>query len=439
MSTILIKNADIVTLDKEGTIHGGVDLLIDEGRIAAIGNISATVEDTIDVSGRVVMPGFFNAHCHSPMTFERGWAEDLPFPRWLNEKIWVAESALTPDDVYWGAMLAACEMIKSGTVGFNDHYFYMHRVAQVVAQSGLKANLTNCVFGIGADKEVGQGLDGALEFCEEFHDLIPGRLRTSLGPHSPYICPPEFLATIAEHARRLKQPIHIHLSESAEQVENSRQNHGKSPVQLLNDLGVLDGRVVAAHCLALDDADLKILAEKKVFVARTPITYMKLAMPMNRIAALHEAGIAVALGTDGPGSNNDMDMFAVLRQTALLEKYLGEDPEQMAGDLPLRMATQIGAWAMGFEQSGVIEVGAAGDVIIVDFKQAHLYPRHSLSANLVHAAKGGDVTHTIVDGKVLMRERNLTTLNEADILKNAEAAAFRMVGQDMQQVRQYQG
>ena len=438
MATILIKNADIVTLDAEGTIHGGADLLIDEGRIAAIGSFDADVEEVIDASGRVVMPGFFNAHCHSPMTFERGWAEDLPFPRWLNEKIWVAESALTPDDVYWGAMLAACEMIKGGTVGFNDHYFHMHRVAEVVAASGLRANLTNCVFGIGADAEVGGGLQEALEFCEKFHDIIPGRLRTSLGPHSPYICPPEFLATIAEYAQKMKQAIHIHLSESTEQVENSRQKHGKTPVQLLNDLGVLEGHVVAAHCLALDETDLQILSEKNVFVARTPITYMKLAMPMNRIAALHDAGVSVALGSDGPGSNNDMDMFAALRQTALLEKYLGEDPEQMAGDLPLRMATRVGALAMGFENSGVIEVGAAGDAIIVDFQQAHLYPRHSLTANLVHATKGGDVTHTIVDGQVLMRERQLVTLDEAEILKEAERHAFRMVGQDMQQVRKYE-
>ena len=438
MATILIKNADIVTLDAEGTIHRNTDLLIAEGRIAAIGSMTAEVEEVIDASGRVVMPGFFNAHCHSPMTFERGWAEDLPFPRWLNEKIWVAESALTPDDVYWGAMLAACEMIRSGTVGFNDHYFHMHRVAEAVAESGLKANLTSCVFGIGAEKEIGVGLEGALEFCAEFHDLLPGRLRTSLGPHSPYICPPEFLEAIAEHAQEMGMAIHIHLSESAEQVETSRQKHGKSPVQQLNDLGVLEGHVVAAHCLALDEDDLQILAEKNVYVARTPITYMKLAMPMNRIAALHAAGVAVALGTDGPGSNNDMDMFATLRQATLLEKYLGEDPEQLAGDLPLRMATQVGAHAMGFEHSGVIEVGAAADVIVVDFRQAHLFPRHDLIANLVHAAKGGDVTHTIVDGRVLMRERNIVSLDEAEVLKNAEEHAFRMVGDDMQQVRKYE-
>ncbi|HLA44270.1 MAG TPA: amidohydrolase, partial [Aggregatilineales bacterium] len=413
MSTILIKNADIVTLDQDGMIHHDTDLLISEGRIAAISkNIDAQVEEVIDGSGRVVMPGLFNAHCHSPMTFERGWAEALPFPRWLNEKIWVAESALTSDDVYWGAMLAACEMIRSGTVAFNDHYFFMNRVAEVVAQSGLKANLTKCVFGIGAEKEIGGDLNAALEFIQMHKDLMPKRLKVSLGPHSPYVCPPEFLEQVVRLAREHKLPIHLHVSESKEQIENSKKNYGKTPVQQLHDLGALDGHVVAAHCLQLDEGYIEILAKKKVHVVRTPITYMKLAMPVNRIDSLQKAGITVALGTDGPGSNNDMDMFATIRQVALMEKYLCEDPEQLAGDLPLRMATQYGAQTMGFTDSGTIEVSAAADVIILDFRKPHLFPRHDLIANLVHSAKGSDVTHTIVGGKVLMRERRIITLDE---------------------------
>lgn len=441
MSTILIKNADIVTLDKENTIHYETDLLIDKGRIAAIGNIESQCDEIIEARGRVVLPGFFNAHCHSPMTFERGWAEDLPFPRWLNEKIWVAESALTAEDVYWGAMLAACEMIRTGTVAFNDHYFYMQRVAEVVKQSGLKANLTNCVFGIGREKEIGGDLEDALEFASQHHNTLDGRLRTSLGPHSPYICPPEFLAQVAEHAKRTGQAIHIHLSESQEQVENSRGRYGKSPVQELHDLGVFEGHTVAAHCLAVSDEDMAILAEKNVYVVRTPITYMKLAMPIRRrVAELQKASVKVALGTDGAGSNHDMDMFAVIRQTALLEKYSAEDPEQMAGDLALRMATQVGAQAMGFADSGVIEVSAAADVIIVDFNLPHLRPRHSIIANLVHGAKGADVTHTIVNGQLLMRERQILTLDEKEILLQAEKHAFRMVGQEnMRLVRRYEG
>lgn len=440
MSTLLIKNADLVTLDEQGAIHYQTDLWIQDGKIAHLGQLDQHADEVIQAAGRVVMPAFFNAHCHSPMTFERGWAEDLPFPRWLNEKIWVAESALTPEDVFWGAMLAACEMIRSGTAAFNDHYFFMEQVAEVVKISGLRANLTNCVFGIGADKEIGDGLEGALEFSSTYHNTLNGRLRTSLGPHSPYICPPEFLKIIVEHAQRMGQAIHIHLAESWEQVENSQARYGKTPVQELRDLGVFEGHTVAAHCLALTAEDHQILAEKGVFVARTPITYMKLGMPSNTIQDLHQAGIQrVALGSDGVGSNNDMDLFAVMRQAAMFEKYQAANPEQLSGDLPLRLATQQGAAAMGFNASGKIEIGAAADVIIVDFQRPHLQPRHNLIANLVFSAKGGDVTHTIVDGQVLMREGQLTTLNETEILEQAERHAFRLVNSEMSQVRSYQG
>jgi len=193
---LLIKDVTVLTLDEAGTILPAAAIAIEDRTIRAIGAVPEGFEpdETIDGYNHLAVPGFFNAHCHAAMTFERGWAEDLPLDRWFNERIWVAESALTSDDVYWGAALAACEMIRSGCVGFNDHYFYMDRVAEVVAQSGMKAALTWCQFGIGADKEVGTGLDGALAFVDRWQGGAGGRLRTVLGPHSPYVCPPEFFA-----------------------------------------------------------------------------------------------------------------------------------------------------------------------------------------------------------------------------------------------------
>lgn len=440
MGTLWIRHVDVITLDADGRVLRGVDLLIDGGRIVRVGALPDDTEadEVIDGRGHVALPGFFNAHCHAAMTFERGWAEDLPFPRWLNEKIWVAESALTPDDVYWGAALAACEMIRSGTVGFNDHYFYMDRVAEVVAESGMKAQLTSCVFGIGADKEVGGiGLDEALAFIDRWQGAADGRIRTCLGPHSPYVCPPDFLARVADEAQARGLAVHIHLAESQEQVENSLARHGRTPVAQLAELGLFEGRTVAAHCLAVTDEDRAILAEKGVFVVRTPITYMKLAMPMNHVSDLSAAGVVTALGTDGPASNADMDMLAVIRQSALLEKYLRLDPEALPGDTTLRMATQHGAQAMGFAGSGVLQEGAPADLILIDFDRPHLRPRHDLVANVVHSAKGADVTHVIVDGRLLMRDRELLTLDEDRILYEAEQRAFRMVSQDMNQMREY--
>jgi len=303
MPTIHIKHLEIVTLDDAGTIHHDADLVITDSKITHIGSPPADLraDEVIDGNGRAAMPGFFNAHCHSPMTFERGWAEDLPFPRWLNEKIWVAESALTPDDVHWGAALAACEMIRSGTVGFNDHYFYMDRVAEVATRSGMKAALAWCVFGIGAQAEVGPGLAGTVDWIKATHGSSEGRIRTFLGPHSPYICPPEFLEQVVEVAQQTGQGIHLHLAESAEQVEQSIQRHGLTPVQQVARLGVFDapGGCVAAHALSIDDEDTALLAEKGVHVAHCPITYMKLAMPFPPLTDRLAAGVKVCLGTAG--------------------------------------------------------------------------------------------------------------------------------------------
>ncbi len=439
MAEIWIKGVDAITLNAAGQVLRGVDMLIEGGRITRLGEVppGTQADEVIDGRGKVALPGFFNAHSHVPMTFERGWAEDLPFPRWLNEKIWVAESALTPDDVYWGAALAACEMIRSGTVGFNDHYFYMDRVAEVVQQSGMKAQLAWCVFGIGAEKEVGPGLDGTLDFITQWQGAADGRIHTCLGPHSPYVCPPEFLERIAEIAAGRGLAVHLHVAESQEQVDNSLARHGQTPVQQLAALGIFDGRAIAAHALAISDEDRALLAEKGVFVARTPNTYMKLAMPVNHVTDLQAAGVRVALGSDGPASNATLDMFQIMRQQVLLEKYLRLDPESLPGDTPLRMACRVGAQALGFSDSGALVEGAPADLILLDFDRPHLRPRHDLIANVVHTAVGADVTHVLVDGRLLMRDRVLLTLDEERILHEAEQRAFRMVNQDMRQMREY--
>lgn len=438
---LLIKNIDAITLDSAGTIWRSTNIAIDDNVIRAIGDVPPDfrADETIDGYNHVAVPGFFNAHCHSPMTFERGWAEDLPLDRWFNERIWVAESALTPDDVYWGAALAACEMIRSGCVAFNDHYFYMDRVAEVVAQSGMKATLTWCQFGIGADKEVGANLQETLAFVDRWQGQAEGRIRTVLGPHSPYVCPPEFLREVSAVAREHHLPLHIHLSESPDQMENSLKQHRLTPAALLEACGVFDVPCIVAHALYLTDDDIAILARRGVTVAHCPITYMKLAMGVNDLSRLMSAGVNVALGTDGPGSNSDMDMKAVIRFTPLLQKHHTRNAEVLPGDLPLRMATANGARAMGFPNAGMLVVGQAADLTLFDFDQPHLYPRHDLVANLVHSARGSDVSHVIVDGKLIYRDGELLTLDEEKIKAEAERHAKRMVNQSMKIVREYKG
>ena len=439
MSKTLISGCDVITLDREGRVLRDSSVAVDGTQIAAVGDVPLDFEptETIDGAGKVLLPAFFNAHCHSPMTFERGWAEDLPLDRWFNERIWVMESALTEEDVLWGARLAACEMIRAGTVGFNDHYFYMDRVAEVVVDSGMKASLAWCVFGQGKDKEVGADLRGTLEFIDRWRGKADGRVRPVLGPHSPYACPPEFLKEVAPEARRRELPLHIHASESKGQVEQSLELHGTTPVGCLNEYGLFDSPCTVAHCLFLTDDDVSRLANPNVTVARTPITYMKLAMGSNDAEALTKGGVRLALGTDGPGSNSDMNMLEVVRIFALLQKHVTLDAEVIAGDLPLRLAAQGSAHACGFPESGVIEAGAPADLVLIDFKRPHLRPRHNLVANTIHNAQPGDVTHVMCQGRWLLKDGELKTLDEERILAEAERRALSMVKKEMTVVREY--
>jgi 5-methylthioadenosine/S-adenosylhomocysteine deaminase len=441
MARLLIKNTDILPLDTAGSVLHNSNIGIEGRTISFVGDIphNFVADETIDGYNHLVVPGFFNAHCHAAMTFERGWAEDLPLDRWFNERIWVAESALTADDVYWGTALAACEMIRSGTVAFNDHYFYMDRVAEVVVQSGMKAMLTWCQFGIGADKEVGANLNDTLAFIDRWQGGAGGHIRTVLGPHSPYVCPPEFLREVSALAREHSLPLHIHLAESPEQMENSLKIHGLTPTAFLESCGIFDVPCIVAHALYLTPADIEILARHRVTVAHCPITYMKLAMGISDLTPLIEAGVNVALGTDGAGSNSDIDMKEVIRFAPLLQKYHTRNAETLPSDLPLRMATANGARAMGFPESGAIAPGKAADLALFDIDRPHLYPRHNLVANFIHSAKGSDVTHVIIDGQLVYRNGQLLTLDEEKIKTEAERHAVRMVGTHMKMVREYKG
>lgn len=438
----LIRNVTAITLDEEDRILQNATIALEGSRIRAIGDPPADFQpdEVIDGEDLVALPAFFNAHTHAPMTLERGWAEDLPFDRWLNEKIWVAESALEEEDVYWGAALACCEMIRSGTVGFADHYFWMDQVARAVEESGMKALLAWCQFGIGKEHEVGGAvLEDTVAFVRNWHGAADGRIRCALGPHSPYMCPPDFLRRVVDEAGRLGVGIHIHLAESEEQVRNSRSQHGRSPVGHLAQLRVFDRPTLAAHCIFVDENDLDTLASKGVWVAHTPKTYMKLAMGMAPLERFLGAGIQVGLGTDGPASNNDLNMLEVLRITGLVHKNRLADPAAFPNELLLRLAARGSARALGFPESGVLQPGAPADLILMNTRGCHWTPPHDLKANVVYASHPSDVRYVFCDGRMLLRDGELTTLDEERICYEAERRAFRMVGTPMRQVREYRG
>ncbi len=439
MGTIWIKNADVLTLNEQGDVLRRTDIVIADGRIQTIGDTPPgfRADETIEASDHVVLPGFFNAHTHAAMTFERGWADDLPFDRWLNERIWVAESALTSEDVRWGAYLAAAEMIRSGTVGFADHYFHMDEVAQVVEDSGLRATLAWCVFGMGDGTEIGGGLEETARFVQRWQGAANGRIRTVLGPHSPYACPPVFLETAAAKAADLGVGIHIHLAEFRDQLESSLAKHGVTPVKFLEQRGILDRPTIAAHCIYITPEDMDIMGAKGVNVVQCPNCHMKLGMGVTPVPELLSRGVNVALGTDGPASNNDLDMLQEAQLATLMQKNHHRDPSILPAELTLRLATQNGARALGFPDSGVIAPGRAADLILFSFDKPHLRPRHNLLSNIVYSAKCADISHVIVDGRVLLRDGELTTLDEERILYEAERRAFRLVKQDMRLLRAY--
>ena len=441
---MLIKGADVLTLDSHDRVLHDCDIAIAGHNIHAVGNVPRDFrpDETVVGRNRLVVPAFFNAHCHSPMTLVRGWAEDLPFDRWLNEKIWVAESALSHEDVFWGAALAACEMIRSGTVGFADHYFWMEEVAKVVEVSGLKALLAWCLFGLGPTKEVGHSsLQKTVDFARLRHGGAEGRLHMALGPHSPYMCPDAFLHKVVDAAHRLGIGIHLHLSESHEQVERSLAEHGTTPVAHMAELGLFDGpvRTLAAHCISVTEGDLAILARKKVSVAHCPKTYMKLGMGMAPLQRQLDMGVNAALATDGPASNNDLNMLEVMRLAGLFQKNEQRKPEALPHMQLLRLATSAGAQAMGFAGTGAIAEGRHADLVILNTDQAHWVPRHDLAAAAVYASHPGDVTDVMCDGRWLMRGKELVTLDENRIRREAEARALRLVGAGMHQVRRYRG
>jgi 5-methylthioadenosine/S-adenosylhomocysteine deaminase len=439
---ILIKNTTAITLDEQDRILHDVNIAIADHTVVAIGEAPTgfAADEVIDGHEHVALPGFFSAHTHAAMTLERGWAEDLPFERWLNEKIWVAESALEEEDVYWGAALACCEMIRAGIVGFADHYFWMDQVAHAVEEAGVKANLAWCQFGIGAEHEVGGiTLDGTLRFVRDWHGKADGRICCAIGPHSPYMCPPSFLGQVVEAAHDLSVGIHLHVSESQEQVDKSLADHGATPVAHLANLGVFDVPAIAAHCNVVSDDDIAILAEKGVHVVHTPKTYLKLAMEMPPLARLLASGVDAALGTDGPASNSDLNMLEVLRIAGLYHKHALGQPDALPRTQLLRLATQAGARAMGFERSGILAPGRPADLILLDTRASHWFPRHDLAAGVVYAAHPSDVSHVIADGRLILHNGELLTLDEKLIRYEAERHAFRMVGAPMSQVRAYRG
>lgn len=430
---ILLKNAQIITLNEKDEIVQEGSIGIRDNKIDYIGesehSLEAGYSKVIDCKGRTVMPGFVNAHNHLAMTMFRNYADDMKLMDWLFTKIFPLEDKLTDEAVYWGSLLAMVEMIKGGTTTFTDMYFFMESTARAASESGMRAVLSRGLQGESGDEDFDYRLKENMELFEKYHNSLNGRIKVMLGPHSVYTCSEAYLRKVTGKSQELGMPVQIHLSETKEEVKTCIDKHGSSPVRYLENLGLLNDRTVAAHCVAVDDADLEILAARKVNVVHNPGSNMKLASGIAPVVRMLEKGINVCLGTDGASSNNNLDMLEEMRMATYLQKAFTDDPTALPVNEVMRMATARGARALGFENVGSLEVGKAADLIVLNTEKAHYYPKYNIKSAIVYSGNSADVETVIIDGSLVMEGGHLITLDEERILYKAQKWASKLTEQ----------
>lgn len=411
MSRILLKNAHYFSA--EGTAKQG-DIAVENDIILSVGESVAddwTPDRTIDCQDKFVIPGFVNTHTHAAMGLFRSYADDMLLMDWLEKKIWPIEGKMESDDFYWGTMLGIAEMIQSGTTMFADMYMGMERVAEAVEETGIRAVIARGMAGVAPTAEA--ALVNSEYLYNTYHGAADGRLRVMLGPHAPYTCPPDYLKRVVALSEKLGAEIHIHLAETQGEVNDCLKLYGKTPMALMDEVGLLDRGVLAAHCVVLSEEDIALMAAKNVRVAHNPGSNMKLASGIAPVPALLKAGVCVGLGTDGSSSNNNLDMLEEVHLAALLHKVNTLDPLAVPAYVALRMGTIDGAIALGVGDTiGRIEAGYQADLTIFDINQIAWTPRHDLVSLLVYAANSSHVDTVMVAGKILMENRQLTTIDE---------------------------
>ena len=426
--SLLIKNAKILTMDSENPefIKGNLGVKGDE--IVFIGDIPENFKAAteIDAAGKIVLPGLINSHSHIAMSLMRHYADDLPFWTWLNDSIMPLEEKLNSKDVYAGSMLSIAEMIRSGITSFADMYFFMDEVARAVSNTGLRANLSRGLVFNGPEDLY--KLDEAIDLFRKWNNSDKGRIKIDVSPHAPYTCAPEYMKKIASVAGELGAGVHIHLSESRREVEEIYSIYKKSPVEYVRDCGIFENRTYAAHCVKVTDDDIKILAEHNVSVVNNPGSNLKFGNGFAPVSKMLAAGINVSLGTDGPASNNNLNMFEEINLTALVNKAADHSPISVPAYKALQMATINGAKALGIDNiTGSIVVGKKADIIILDTERPHFYPKLNIVSSLVYSAQASDVCTVICNGRLLMRDRELLTLDEAEVCRDADLISNRLI------------
>lgn len=436
--TTLLKNAIVLTMDADYQIFEPGAVVVRGENIIAVGGESGLVQaypdaEVIDCGGKVLMPGLVNAHTHVPMTLLRGLADDLRLDVWLlGYMMPVEREFVSPDFVQLGTKLACAEMIRSGVTSFADMYYFEEDVAKATAESGLRAVCSQSIlkFPTPDANSYEESLAYARDYIKRWRDhplIVP-----SIAPHAVYTTTEDILRSCAEIAMEYDVPLHIHISETSFEVENIRRDQGMPVVPYIKKLNLLDAKVLAAHCVHLDDGELRTFQHYNTGVAHNPSSNLKLASGIAPIKRMLDLGLNVGIGTDGPASNNDLDMFEEIRLASFLAKGSSGDPTVLPARQTLAMATRLGAAAMHMGHlTGSLEPGKRADLILVDISPLHNSPRFRRDsmgayAQLVYAAKAVDVSDVMVNGAWLMREHQLTTIDESELLRAADDYARKI-------------
>ncbi|MGA9997406.1 MAG: 5'-deoxyadenosine deaminase [Pyrinomonadaceae bacterium] len=425
--TILIKSGTLLTMDGKDSIVQG-DLLIRDGRIAGIGDIDDSADEVIDARGCAVLPGLIQTHIHLCQTLFRGAADDLPLIDWLKKRVWPMEAAHNAQSLRASARLGVAEMMKGGTTCALTMETVNHteEVFRVAEETGFRATIGKCMMDKGDDvpaalhEETAQSIKESLALLEEWHGRAGGRIRYCFAPRFAVSCTRELLTEVAKLARERGVMIHTHASENKTEIEMVERETGQRNVAYLDSLGLTGSHVSLAHCVHLETEELETLARTGTNVTHCPSSNLKLGSGIARVSLMLERGINVSLGADGAPCNNRLDMFTEMRTAALLQKVL-HGADALTAVRALRMATIDGARALGLEHEiGSLETGKRADVILVKLDNLHSSPHPSdIASAIVYSAQPADVETVIIDGRTVMRERKLLTLDEQEVLTEA--------------------
>lgn len=423
---ILIKNCNLISMaETRDKYEEGIDILINDNKIERIQkDISKeNCDKVIDAHGKVVMPGLINTHTHIPMSIFRDTLDGYGLQEWLNDKIWPMEDKLNDEDVYYASLLSCIEMIKSGTTCFNDQYFMTDSIIKAVLETGLRTHCTRTLMDISGGME--ERLNELEELINNYKDNE--MVTINVGVHSLYTCKKECVKKAVELANKYGLYVHMHFAENSKELEDIKELHNtNSPINLLPEY-FNDTKLVLAHCVKIETEEMKKLKELNVSVAHCPVSNLKLGCGIARVSDFIKNGINVALGTDGQGSGNNLDMFSTMSYTALLQKGLYEDATLLPAYEVIKMATINGAKAIGMEDKiGSIEEGKNADLIIIDLETVMTEPINDVFSNIVYNVKPSNVETTIVNGKIVMEDRKINGIDEKDIYERCNSIINRL-------------